>query len=127
MSDSLRDRIAAVVYAHDCWDYAGGLECRCDSQFTFDDSDVNGDAIKPWADHVADAVIAELGLRQEWSVEYTPSGEWPRMPQRYEWSCGHERTTEHREQAQFDAASFSQEPGEQAHPVSRYVTDWRTE
>jgi hypothetical protein len=65
MSDSLRDRIATVIYAHDCWDYAGGLECRCGSQFTFDDSDVNGDAIKPWADHVADAVIAELGLEEE--------------------------------------------------------------
>lgn len=58
--DGLHGRIAAVIYAHDCWDYAGGLECRCGSQFSFDENDPSGDAITPWSEHVADAVIAEL-------------------------------------------------------------------
>lgn len=69
MIDNLRDRIAAVIYAHDCWDYAGGLECRCGSQFSFDENDPNGDAIAPWSEHVTDAVIRELSLRQEWLTE----------------------------------------------------------
>jgi len=63
--EDLRTRIAAVVYAHDCWDYSGGLECRCGSQFGFDDDDPQGDAITPWSEHVADAVIRELGLREQ--------------------------------------------------------------
>jgi hypothetical protein len=61
MSD-LQARIAAVIYEHDSWDYAGGLECRCGSRFGFDDSDLNGDAITPWSEHVAAAVIRELAL-----------------------------------------------------------------
>ncbi len=108
MSDNLRDRIAAILSS---------------KEVVLDGDYINRECA--WL--LADAVIAEMGLRQEWSVEYTPSGEWPRMPQRYEWSCGHERTTEHRDQSQFDAASFSQEPGEQAHPVSRYITDWKAD
>lgn len=60
MTGSLRDRIAAVVYAHDCWDYAGGLECRCGSRFSFGDDDPHGDAITPWSNHVADALLAEV-------------------------------------------------------------------
>ena len=63
--EDLRTRIAAVVYAHDCWDYAGGLECRCGSQFSFDEDDPQGDAITPWSEHVAEALVRELGLRRE--------------------------------------------------------------
>lgn len=41
---------------------SGGLECRCGSRFGFDDSDLHGDAIAPWSEHVAAALIRELAL-----------------------------------------------------------------
>ena len=126
MSDDLRAQIAMIQRAH----VFCIVECSCG--YVIDSihpssPDWKTDAEADWADHVADAVIRELALRQEWSVEYTPGGESPPMPQLYEWSCGHERITEHREQAQFDAATFTEEPDERAHPVSRYVTDWKAD
>lgn len=74
---------------------------------------------------VADAVIRELGWRQEFSVKYTPEGCTPPLTKLYEWSCGHERITERRDQAEFDAKSFYEnEPEELPNVVSRYVTEW---
>jgi len=58
MSD-LRDRIAAAIVQHhtDCDDTVDGTwtQCQCDAGWRRDDE---------WAVHVADAVIAELGLRR---------------------------------------------------------------
>jgi len=55
MSD-LRDRIAAaIVQHHTHCDGTTWTQCQCDAGWRRDDE---------WAVHVADAVIAELGLRR---------------------------------------------------------------
>ena len=65
MSDSLRDRIAAVQSKHHHWDFAGALTCACGEDFGLDGDAGWESAVQEWAKHVADAVIAELGLRRE--------------------------------------------------------------
>jgi hypothetical protein len=105
MSDNLRDRIAAVIDG--VW------------QSGYPDAP---------ADALADAVIEALKLKQEYTVEYTVDGCTPPVRQHYEWSCGHERITEHRDQAQWDANSFAEEePDEKPSVVTRYVTEWKTD
>lgn len=59
---SIEGRIAAVLAKHDCYDYAGGLWCRCDESF-YGDGDAH--ANQYWANHVAKVVVAELGLTEE--------------------------------------------------------------
>lgn len=74
------------------------------------------------------ALIRELKWRQEYSVEYTPKGCSPPINQLYQWSCGHERITNNRDAALWDATSFyGEEPGELPHVVTRYVTEWETD
>lgn len=74
MSDDLRTRIAAVQASHHHWDYAGALTCACGEDFGVDDAGWEA-AVTDWAQHVADAVIRELGLRQEWgALDETDSG-----------------------------------------------------
>jgi hypothetical protein len=67
MSDSLRDRIAAAIVKHhtDCDDTADGTltQCECDARWRKADQ---------WAQHVADAVIAELGLTRVTRSERVP-------------------------------------------------------
>lgn len=110
MPDALRTRIAAALKSYGLVDQYGD---PLPDEELFD---------------LADAVIRELKLRQEYSVEYTPDGCSPPIKQLYEWSCGHERVTEHRDQAEFDAKSFyEEEPEEQPNVVSRYVTEWETD
>lgn len=105
-SDNLRDRIAAVI-EKERNQWAGG------------------DAA---SEVLADAVIEALKLTQEYTVEYTVDGCTPPVRQHYEWSCGHERITEHRDQAQWDANSFAEEePDEKPGVVTRYVTEWTAE
>jgi hypothetical protein len=64
VTDTLRDRIAAVQKAHIfCL-----VECSCGYQIDSihpSSPDWKTDAECDWADHVADAVIAQLGLRCE--------------------------------------------------------------
>ena len=59
MTDNLRDRIAAVLREHvedQLTNYdAERNECGCGNQ-----------GLSGYKDHLADAVIRELGLRQEW-------------------------------------------------------------
>jgi hypothetical protein len=56
----LMECLTKLLSAHDCYDYAGGLDCRCGESFVGDDNN----AEKFWAAHVA-AVLAEaLGLAQ---------------------------------------------------------------
>lgn len=52
MSDDLRTRISAIMEAHDV-----NSDCGCPVPIT------------NWFDHMADAVIRGLGLRQEWLTE----------------------------------------------------------
>ena len=60
---SLRDRIAAVHESHVPMDYAGYIECGCGTECRAHGGiDV---AEQLWAAHVADAVIAELGLHPD--------------------------------------------------------------
>lgn len=104
MSDNLRTRIAAVQLAHmpDEYDRATG-ECPCGFKF------------QKWselASHVADAVIRELGWREELAPAdilhdgyVDPDTQW---------------TYDRHEDAQKRAAIFNQAV---AH---RYVTDWET-
>lgn len=102
MTDPLRDRIAAAIYKDNGFGWS-----------------------KYMCEEAADAVIIELGLRQEYTVEYTVDGCTPLVRQHYEWSCGHERITDHRDQAQYDANSFAEEePDEEPSVVTRYVTEW---
>lgn len=63
MSD-LRDRIAAVQARHHHWDYAGALACACGQEFGRFANDGWESAVKGWSYHVADAVIADLGLQR---------------------------------------------------------------
>ena len=63
MSDSLRDRIAAAIADH-CfneWGVTDADMCAC-GECPPGDWDAMGSG---WPAHVADAVIAELGLRRE--------------------------------------------------------------
>ena len=64
MTDSLRDRIAAVQKAH----IFGLVECSCGYQIDSihpSSPDWKTDAECDWADHVADAVIKALGMTIE--------------------------------------------------------------
>lgn len=63
-SDDLRTRIAAVQASHHHWDYAGALTCACGEDFGVDNAGWEA-AVTDWAQHVADAVIAELKLQPE--------------------------------------------------------------
>lgn len=65
MSGDIRERIADVLSKHDCWDYAGALQCRCDEDFVGDDDQRSE---QKWAAHVADVLATELGLTQGWFV-----------------------------------------------------------
>ena len=65
MSDSLRDRIAAVQSKHHHWDFAGALTCACGEDFGLDGDAGWESAVQEWAKHVADAVIAELDLERQ--------------------------------------------------------------
>lgn len=67
MTDSLRTRIAAVQASHHHWDYAGALTCACGEDFGVDNAGWEA-AVTDWAQHVADAVIRELGLRIEYGA-----------------------------------------------------------
>lgn len=60
MTDSLRDRIAAVQAQHHHWDYAGALACACGLEFGRSENAGWEAAVQEWAQHVADAVIAAL-------------------------------------------------------------------
>jgi hypothetical protein len=99
MSDSLRDRIAAVQAQHHHWDYAGDLTCACGESFGKETGwEV---AVQEWAEHVADAVIAELGLREEREdVASFQPGEIddsmmpPRLKGRLVWTPSHRYITE---------------------------------
>lgn len=130
---SLRSRIAAAMRLHQ-WratvrtsDDDPVLDCSCGIAFG-GALDCQRGAFDSHREHVADAVIAALGLRQEFSVEYTPEGEYPPQRQRCEWSCGHERVTIHRDEAEFDAKSFYEdEPEEKPQVVTRYVTEWEVD
>lgn len=59
MTDSLRDRIAAVQLSHIPIDYAGGIECACGTECQPQHGGIDV-AEQMWADHVADALIAEI-------------------------------------------------------------------
>lgn len=59
-SDDLRPRIAAIQAQHHHWDYAGALTCACGEDFGLSDAGWEA-AVLEWAQHVADAVIRELG------------------------------------------------------------------
>jgi hypothetical protein len=65
VSDNLRDRIAAVQAQHHHWDYAGALACACGEEFGRYPSDGWEAAVKDWSEHVADAVIATLGIYED--------------------------------------------------------------
>lgn len=72
--DELRDRIVAVIAAHEpVTDYSGADgECiECDLNPRWPDAPIlpPSDGWKRHAEHLAAAVIAELGLRQEWLTE----------------------------------------------------------
>lgn len=56
MTDDLRTRIAAVVYQHTL--FRALDQCECGAAF----DGFCGRSLDAWAAHVADAVIAELGL-----------------------------------------------------------------
>ena len=66
MSD--RDRIAAIISTHDCFDYGGRVECRCGDKH---EELPLFESVQAWGRHVADAVIRELGLREETMREVT--------------------------------------------------------
>ena len=132
MTDNLRDRIVAAV--------ADELRRQATrrNEYSFRDTPLDDEgndlpeligldtSIDPAV--MADAVIEALGLQQEYTVEYTVDGCTPPLRQRYEWSCGHERITEHRDQAQWDAKSFAEkEPDEKPSVVTRYVTEWEAD
>ena len=61
---SLRDRIAAVHESHVPMDYAGYIECGCGTECRPAHGGIDV-AEQLWAAHVADAVIAELGLHPD--------------------------------------------------------------
>ena len=63
MSD-LRDRIAGLQRFHIPVDYAGYIECSCGTECKPDHGGIDV-AEQMWGEHVADAVIAELGLRMQ--------------------------------------------------------------
>lgn len=75
MSDTLRDRIAAEDEKH-CQVLivdSGGWACRCGTRFPSDLSDL--EAYREWRLHKADAVVTEIGLREEKAVRnvaFTP-------------------------------------------------------
>lgn len=56
MSDDLRDRVAVVLAGHHTDCEGSFLQCECDARWR---------SIHAWADHVADAVIRELGLQPD--------------------------------------------------------------
>ena len=57
MADDLRTRIAAIIDTHTAVGAEGQVTCWCDSQ--------KFDGFHAHSLHAADAVIRELGLRQE--------------------------------------------------------------
>ncbi len=70
-SDDLRTRIAAVAEAHEPCGLSGGIDCNCGQGFRPDSGSWVERAVgasQLWSQHVADAVIRELGMRREWLV-----------------------------------------------------------
>jgi hypothetical protein len=63
VSDDLRARIAAVQLHHYPVECAGYVRCGCGANFV-----PWSGAKAAWGNHLADAVIAELGLQQEESA-----------------------------------------------------------
>ena len=59
MPDDLRARIAAIQVGHYPWLYDRTLACTCGEYRS------EPDLFRQWGDHLADAVIRELGLRRE--------------------------------------------------------------
>ena len=52
LTDTLRDKIAAVLAGHHTDCDGSFLQCECDARWR---------SIHAWADHAADALVAELG------------------------------------------------------------------
>lgn len=75
MPDDLRTRIAAIQAQHHHWDYAGALTCACGKDFGLFDAGWEA-AVQQWAQHVADAVIGALHMREEISYGTT----YPNFP-----------------------------------------------
>jgi hypothetical protein len=67
MSDSLRTRIAGLQQMHIPIDYAGYIECSCGVECKPDHGGIDV-AEQMWGEHVADAVIAALGLCEEFGA-----------------------------------------------------------
>ena len=107
MSDSLRARIGAVQLAHMPDDYQRDMgECPCGFKY------------QKWselASHVADAVIKALG--SDCIYRYVCAHMWARADHRTPRPSGVRRGIVLRERTE-------NEPEEQPHVVSRYVTDW---
>lgn len=51
---SIQQRIADILTHHDCWDYN----------------------VAQWADHIAEVLVAELGLTEEEGADFTGGGLW---------------------------------------------------
>lgn len=68
MTDDLRARIAAVIEAHDPCGLPGGIDCSCGQGFRPDSGswvERGVEANRLWSEHLADAVIRELGMRRD--------------------------------------------------------------
>lgn len=105
MTDTLRDRIADIDEKHyqmlDVRRMDGGWLCACGHRFS-------GNTYREWRLHKADAVIAELGARQEWTYTWND----------FE-SVGHGPPMSH----DHAAAASAMVDGA---IITRYVTDWIT-
>ena len=109
MSDNLRDRIAAVLDDHrlDILSRPDNPLCVC--------ADGCADGPKMSVDHLADAVIAALGLRKEWSLKSTIYTNPLLHPYRS------------REDAVADRDGASEERRKDLSLMYRYVTEWEND
>ena len=122
MSDNLRDRIAAIIDTHTAVGAEGQITCWCDSQ--------RFEGFHAHSLHAADAVIRELGWRQEWSVER----DYPKFPhygggERGIDHCCNEcdaaTTLDSRELAAHLRDDLNARDSRfQAELLTRYVTEW---
>ena len=105
MPDDLRTRIAAVDEMHvQLTAVTNGWQCRCGAKFV--DSTT---ALREWRLHKANALIRELGMKQEWALRSGSDGPvWAVVEEWSEW-CGLETMRSDEER------------------VSRYVTDWKAD